>query len=108
MVKQIEQIAVIGAGIMGHGIAQVCAQAGTPVVLTDNFPEVLQSARVRIEKSVAMLRAEGLLSPERADGIMQHLSFTTQLDEAVRSADLVFEVIPEKAELKKPLFEQLD
>jgi 3-hydroxybutyryl-CoA dehydrogenase len=49
-----------------------------------------------------------LLSPERADSIMQYLSFTTQLDEAVCSADLVFEVIPEKAELKKPLFQQLD
>jgi 3-hydroxybutyryl-CoA dehydrogenase len=108
MVKQIERIAVVGAGIMGHGIAQVCAQTGKPVVLTDSFPEVLQSARMRIEKSVAMLRAEGLLSPERADGVMRHLSFTPHLDEAVRSADLVFEVIPEKAEFKKPLFEQLD
>jgi 3-hydroxybutyryl-CoA dehydrogenase len=108
MGQTIRQIAVIGAGIMGHGIAQVCAQAGKKVALTDSVPEVLQTARSRIEQSVALLRNNGLLPGLQTDTMMGNLSFPTRMEDAVRSADVVFEAIPENPELKRQLFSRLD
>jgi 3-hydroxybutyryl-CoA dehydrogenase len=108
MAQPIGQIAVIGAGIMGHGIAQVCAQAGKKVALTDSVPEALQSARTRIEQSVEILRKHGLLPAPQADAVMGNLSFTTRMEEAVNSVDLVFEAIPENPDLKRQLFQRLD
>lgn len=107
MDKDVRQIAVVGAGIMGHGIAQICAQAGSKVTLIDSNVQVIGTARERIENSVAMLRRDGLLSTEKADHVIENLSFQTSLQEA-GSADIVFEVVPEKIEFKQPLFEQLD
>jgi len=108
MAQPIRQIGVIGAGIMGHGIAQVCAQAGKKVILVDSVPEALQNARTRIEQSVAILREHGLLPASQADAVGDNLSFSSRLEEAVGSADLVFEAIPENPELKRQLFQRLD
>lgn len=108
MADGIKQIAVVGAGIMGHGIAQVCAQAGKKVSLVDLTPEILQKARLRIADSVDMLCRNGLLDPAQAGNVAGNIALTTRLDQAVCAADLVFEVIPEKVDPKRQLFEQLD
>jgi 3-hydroxybutyryl-CoA dehydrogenase len=108
MELSIRKIAVIGAGIMGHGIAQMCAQAGKKVVLIDSIAEVIQSAPARIENSVRMLCENGLLPSAKVSQIMANLTFTTQLEEGIRAADVAFEVIPEKLEIKQVLFKELD
>ena len=108
MSKDIERIAVFGAGIMGHGIAQVCAQAGRAVILADSVPGMVDSARARMEKSLAMLIDNGLLSGESAQDVLARVRFTTDARQATDGADLVFEAIPEKLELKQHLFAELD
>lgn len=107
MGREIRQVAVIGAGIMGHGIAQVCAQAGKKVVLIDSSPQVIGSARERVQNSLEMLSRNGFVSAAQADDALRNLSVTTQLEQA-GSADVVFEAVPEKIEFKRSLFEQLD
>ena len=108
MGQAIEKIAVIGAGIMGHGIAQVCAQAGKKVTLVDSVPEAIQSAPVRIENSVRMLCENGLLPAALTPVVMGNLTFTTRLEEGIESADVVFEVVTEKLDVKRLLFKELD
>ncbi|MGA2990641.1 MAG: 3-hydroxyacyl-CoA dehydrogenase NAD-binding domain-containing protein [Candidatus Korobacteraceae bacterium] len=107
-IEQIKRIAVVGAGTMGHGIAQVMAQAGLGVSLTDSLPEALASARGRIESSIAMLLENGLIGEAQAVSAKKNLSFAGTLDEAVSGADLIFEVIPEKVEVKRQMFARLD
>lgn len=107
MNREMKEVAVIGAGIMGHGIAQLCAQAGKKVFLIDSSAQVFEAARIRIQKSVEMLLQNGLIEAAQADAALANVSFGSQLEDAA-SADLVFEAIPERAEFKKSLFQQLD
>lgn len=108
MAEPISNVAVLGAGIMGHGIAQVFAQSGKTVVLVDSVPRALESARKRIESSVQMLRQNGILSAAEANEALRHLTFTTQLEEAAGAAEIVFEAIPENLALKQQLIQKLD
>jgi 3-hydroxybutyryl-CoA dehydrogenase len=108
MNQAIRKVAVIGAGIMGHGIAQVCAQAGKQVALVDSVQEVLQSAPARIQDSLRMLCENGLLPAAQAAEVAANLTFTTRIEEGVEGADIVFEVIPEKLAIKQRLFKELD
>ena len=107
MDQEMRIIAVVGAGIMGHGIAQICAQAGNKVSLIDSSAQALETARIRIQKSVEMLRQNGLASPEQVEYAIANVSFATRIEEAAL-ADIVFEAIPERIEFKQQLFEQLD
>ncbi len=93
-------VAVIGAGLMGHGIGQVFARAGHAVVITDPDPGVLAAAPGRIERN---LRAEGA-DPAR---VLCNLSVEPRLDAALSGADLVVEAAPEKLALKQRLFGQI-
>lgn len=93
-------VAVIGAGLMGHGIGQVFARAGHAVVITDPDPDVLNAAPGRIERN---LEAEGV-DPAR---VLCNVSLAPRLEAAVSHADLVIEAAPEKLELKQALFAQL-
>jgi 3-hydroxybutyryl-CoA dehydrogenase len=107
MNMETQKVAVIGAGIMGHGIALVCAQAGAKVSLIDSSAQALENGRVRIQESAELLRQNGLLEAAQADAALTNVIFSSRLEEA-SSADLVFEAIPERAELKQSLFQQLD
>lgn len=93
-------VAVIGAGLMGHGIGQVFARAGHTVVITDPDPEVLGAALGRVERNLA---AEGV----EAAPVLRKLSVQSRLDTAVAQADLVIEAAPERLELKQDLFGQV-
>lgn len=107
MKTEMQNVAVMGAGIMGHGIALVCAQAGKKVFLIESIIQAVEAARVRIRDSAEMLRTSGLLNNAQADAAVSNVSFSSRLEDA-SSADLVFEAIPEKVELKQPLFQLLD
>ena len=102
-----KQIAVIGAGLMGSGIAQVSAQAGHQVVLRDVTDAALERGLAGIRGSYERFVAKGKLSAEDAEAALARISTTTDLD-AVGGADLVVEAVFEQLEVKQELFTALD
>jgi len=105
------RIAVIGAGVMGSGIAQVLAQAGNIVQCTDVADDVLAKARDGVttgrygfERAVT----RGKLDRADADAALERLNFTTDFDAAVSDAELIVECVPERLDLKIKVFRDLD
>ncbi len=102
----IQEIMIVGSGLMGSGIAQVCAQAGRDVLLYDVSDEALQKALKSIEWSVGKLIEKGALSETRAT-IIDRIK-TIQDPSAGKDVDLVIEAVFEQCELKQELFRRLD
>ncbi len=102
-----EQIAVVGAGLMGSGIAQVSAVGGYDVVIQDVTDEALARGVGAIEKSLRRMASKGKMTDGDVDIALDRISTTTELD-AVASADIVVEAIFEKIEVKAELFKELD
>ena len=103
-----KKIVVVGAGIMGSGIAQTFAQAGYEVSLVDMQSEILTRARNLIESSLATFAYEGLLVEKQIRGTMKHINFTTSLEDGAQDADIAIEAVTEDAEIKKKVFALLD
>ncbi len=103
-----KRIAVIGAGLMGNGIAQVAAQAGFNVGLRDIDETVLQKAMASIEKSLGRFVKGGKIAQEDAPVILGRICPTTSIEEAAGSADYVIEAVTENLDLKQRLFAELD
>jgi 3-hydroxybutyryl-CoA dehydrogenase len=101
------KIAVLGAGTMGNGIAQVFAQHGHQVVLRDLDAAILERALLQIEKSLGKLVEKGRLASEDRDAALGRIGTTTDLG-AAASADLVVEAVVEKLEVKSEVFRELD
>ena len=104
---QFPTVAVLGAGTMGAGIAQVCAQAGSRVVLQDVKDEFVARGRQRIEESLATGVAKQKVTVELRDATLSRLTTTTDRAAAAREADLVIEAVPEVLELKNGIFREL-
>src|SRR5205807_10229838 len=102
-----KKLAVIGAGVMGAGIAQVSAQAGYEVVLRDVTDEALARGKGGIEASYEKFVAKGKLEAARAEAALARISTTTDLD-AAADADIVVEAVFEKIEIKQDIFRALD
>ncbi len=105
------RIAVIGAGVMGSGMAQVLAQAGHDVHCTDVAEAVLAKARERVTSGrYGFERAveRGKLARADADAALARLRFSTGFEAAVGQAELVLEAVPEKLDLKIRVFRDLD
>ncbi len=102
------RVAVIGAGTMGHGIAQVAAMAGYDTRLTDSDPEAIASGRDRIQANLAGAVTRGKLTQQAADAAIARVVPAASLDLAARDADLVIEAIVEDIAVKQSLFTQLD
>lgn len=102
------RIAVIGAGTMGHGIAQVAAQAGYDTALTDARPDALPAALDRIKANLAGGVERGKLTAEAAAQTLGRIRMCPALGEAAAGADLVIEAIVEDLDAKRSLFAQLD
>jgi 3-hydroxybutyryl-CoA dehydrogenase len=100
-------VAVIGAGLMGSGIAQVAAQAGWDVVLRDVTGAALERGRAGVERSYARFVDKGKLSADDATAALERISTTTDLDGA-RDADIVVEAVFESIEVKAEVFGELD
>jgi 3-hydroxybutyryl-CoA dehydrogenase len=107
MTNPIEKIAVLGAGTMGAGIAQVAAQAGFETLLYDIKQEFIDTGLGRIQRFLKGSRERGKLSAEQEQQIVARLRSTTQLEEC-QGSELVIEAAPEKLELKRDIFKQLD
>ncbi|WP_028784140.1 3-hydroxybutyryl-CoA dehydrogenase [Thalassobacillus devorans] len=103
----IKQVMVVGAGQMGAGIAQVCAQYGFSVKLNDIAEEALEKGKAGIEKRLARSVEKNRLSEEEQQKTIENLSYTTDLNEASR-CDLIIEAIVENMDIKTKLFKKLD
>ena len=105
---EIREVAVIGAGTMGAGIAQVCAQAGWNTNLFDAFPEGLERGMARIDAFWDKGIARGKTTPEQKAEWGARLHAIGDLAEAVGNADMVIEAVPEIPDLKQSIFADLD
>jgi len=103
----LQRVAVVGAGLMGGGIAQVAAQAGYDVVLRDVTPDALERGLGAVRGSYAKFVEKGRLSQDDADAALARITTTTELD-AAADADLVVEAVFEKLEVKAEVFRELD
>jgi 3-hydroxybutyryl-CoA dehydrogenase len=102
-----QRVAVVGAGLMGSGIAQVAAQAGWHVVLHDVTDDALRRGIAGIEKSTARLVEKNRLSADDRDATLARLTTTPDLGPAAE-ADIVVEAVFEQVEVKQELFRELD
>ena len=104
----IENVAVIGAGTMGAGIAQVCAQTGWNTTLYDAYPESLERGMQRISAFWDKGILKGKTSQEQKHIWSNNLQSTSDLSDAVSQSDLVIEAVPEIMDLKQKLFSEID
>ncbi|HWO97123.1 MAG TPA: 3-hydroxyacyl-CoA dehydrogenase family protein [Bacillus sp. (in: firmicutes)] len=103
-----KRIAVLGAGVMGHGIAQIYAQEGYDVRLYDVAKQGQEKAKELIENSMDLFVKEKLIAREKKEQAIQNLIYTTNLAEAVTDVGMVIEVVPEVIELKWDIFRQIE
>lgn len=101
-----DKIAIIGAGIMGHGIAQVMAQGGKQVILNDVSEQMLANAQDKIRAGMQLLVDNAMYEAQAIEPAIARISYCTDLA-AVADADLIIEVVPERWEIKEPLYKQL-
>jgi len=107
----VDQVAIIGGGIMGGDIGQTLVQHGYSVTIRDVDEDVIEHTRERVVSgNFGLERAVegGYLTEEEKEAAVDRLEFTLDLDEAVQGADVVFEAVPEDLSLKGQVFRQLD
>lgn len=104
----VQTITVLGAGTMGHGIAQAAISAGFNVILYDVSQELVEKGAERIKKSLAKRVLKGKLKDEEMETALSRLTTATDLSRAAAGADLVIEAVPEDLNLKKKIFAELD
>ena len=104
----IDKVAVIGAGTMGAGIAQVCAQAGWNTTLYDAFPEGLEKGMQRVDAFWDKGIARGKTTVEQKQEWSKNLHAESNLENAVKDCDLIIEAVPEIIELKQQIFQEVE
>src|SRR5438128_2342535 len=104
----IRQIAVIGTGTMGRGIAYLSALAGFETTIFDVDSSALDAARASVESTLKKGVEKGKVSETGVAEAMSRLQVASDLEPAVRTADLIIEAVPENLDLKKDLFAQAD
>jgi 3-hydroxybutyryl-CoA dehydrogenase len=105
--SEVQTIGVVGAGTMGHGIAQVAAQSGFDVILVDAAAPALERGLAQIGKGLERLVGKGKLAPEERDGALGRLRSGSDLA-ALAQADLVVEAVVEKLAVKEKVLADLD
>ncbi len=105
---EIKKIAVLGAGAMGHGIAQLAAMNGLDVTMRDINNEFLESGMKKIRWSVGKFIEKGRISPSEAQKVLNRIKPLVSLKEAVEDVDFVIEAVPEKLKLKQEVFQEID
>ena len=101
MIKLIEKIAVLGAGTMGHGIAETFALNDYQVNLYEISEERRNSVKAIIESELKFLADNSYIEEKRIEKILNNISLFADLEESVKEVDFVIEVTPEKIELKQ-------
>ena len=103
----IKKPVVIGGGIMGAGIGQLCAQKGLDVVVTDVSDEIIEKAKNKMAKGLERRIEKGKITKEDMDSVLSRISWSTDLTLA-RESDFVIEAVSENIDLKKDIFKRLD
>src|SRR5689334_11432387 len=105
---EVRTISVIGAGIMGRGIAHAAALGGYRTILEDILPAALRKAESEIRANLDKAVELGKVTPKDADAAFGRVEYAGSVDEAARQADLVIEAVPEELESKIEIFTLLD
>ena len=106
--EPIESVCLCGAGYLGWQISLQCASQGTPVRLFDISEEALERASEHIRHELKTWTSEGNITLEDVEAILGRVSFHNDLAKAVEGVDLVIEAVPERLDLKREVFAQLD
>jgi len=105
---EIKKICVLGAGLMGNGIAQICAQAGYSVTMRDIEQRFIDSGMSMIQKNLSRDVEKGRKTREEMDAVLARITPTLDLKDAAANADVVVEVIIEVLAIKKTLYNELE
>ncbi|MGO9016732.1 MAG: 3-hydroxyacyl-CoA dehydrogenase family protein [Syntrophobacteraceae bacterium] len=105
---KINNIAIIGSGIMGSGVAQVSAAAGFGVKVQDISSKALQKAKSSIEFSLGKLASKGKMTQEQVDDTLSKIEFCKELEQAADGSDLIIEAVFENLAIKQEIFRKLD
>jgi len=106
--NDIKRVMVVGAGTMGHSIAQVYAQSGFRVDLVDLKQEILEKAKERIQSNLILLADYNRVTKEEIPTIIERINLSTDLKSASKKADYVVEAVSENREIKREVYSQLD
>jgi 3-hydroxybutyryl-CoA dehydrogenase len=101
------RVVVVGAGTMGHGIAQSAAMAGAETALVDRTPELVEEGLRRVRANLERGVELGKVEPDARDATLARLRGETELDRAAADAELAVEAVPERLDLKRDIFRAL-
>lgn len=104
---KIQKVGVLGGGLMGSGIAQVCASAGFPTIVREVSDALCEKARANIDKTLSKAIEKGKATAEQRDKALSQLSLTTDLA-ALRDCDIIIEAVIEDLDLKNAMWKDLD
>lgn len=105
---QIRKVAIIGAGLMGHGLAQIFAGKGKEVILMDLNGDLLKKGLAGIRSNLSLMAEHGIGKAEEIDTVLSRVRTTTDLGEAAKEAQFVVEAVSENLDLKQKIFRDLD
>ncbi len=105
---EVKKICVLGAGLMGAGIAQVAAETGFQVSMRDIEDRFVQNGLANIRKNLDRAVSKGKMTKEQAEEILSRLKGTVDLAAAVKDVQVVIEAVVENMELKKQVYKELD
>ncbi|MGQ9693199.1 MAG: 3-hydroxybutyryl-CoA dehydrogenase [Thermodesulfobacteriota bacterium] len=105
---EVKKIAVLGAGLMGAGIAQVAAETGFQVSMRDIEDRFVQNGLANIRKNLERAVGKGKMAKEKAEEILSRIKGTVDLTAAVKDVQVVIEAVVENMELKKQVYKELD
>ncbi|MEZ3163089.1 3-hydroxyacyl-CoA dehydrogenase NAD-binding domain-containing protein [Halorubrum sp. RMP-47] len=105
--EDVQRVTVLGAGNMGHGIAEVAALAGYDVSLRDINEELVQKGYDQIEWSLGKLAEKDRIGDDEADAALDRVDAFVELEDALDGADVVVEVVPEKMSIKKDVYDDV-
>ena len=106
--KNVERVGVIGAGTMGHGIAQVAAAAGCHVVLMDTTVELAENGIARIRANLDEGIARGKVTQAERDHVLSRIAAAVTPDADLHDCDLIVEAVPERMDLKLTLLKSIE
>jgi len=107
-VAEVRTIAVIGAGVIGRGIAHAAALGGYRTILEDIVPASLRRAEAEVRRNLAQAVESGEVRKEDADAVFIRIEYASTVEQAAREADLVIEAVPDEMESKIEIFTLLD
>jgi 3-hydroxybutyryl-CoA dehydrogenase len=106
-IAEISTLGIVGGGLMGSGIAEVAARAGLAAIVREPSEEYLDGARERVSRSTASAVGRGKLTADERTAMLRRISFVTDF-EALADCQVVVEAVPERLDLKREVFTQLD